>query len=283
VTHRVPVSAIVMTKNEEQNIAACLRSLGGLDQVLVVDSGSIDRTCAIAADLGASVFQFAWDGKYPKKKQWSLEQLLIRNDWVVYVDADERLTPELLAEINAAVREPGGKRAFWISLDYVFLGRTLRHGVIARKVVLLRRGFARFPEYDDLDVANMWEVEGHYQPVIDGPVGALRSRMLHDDRESLYHFFDRHNRYSDWEASLRTRGRDAGGGAGHAARPRAKRIFERLPFRWAWLFCYAFLLKGGFRDGHAGFHFALAKSFYYWQIDAKSMEIRSRTAAYEPR
>ena len=272
-----------MTKNEEENIAACLRSLDGLDQVFVVDSASGDQTCVIAEQFGASVVSFVWDGKYPKKKQWSLERLPFRNEWVLYVDADERLTPELLAEISAAVREPRGNRAFWVSLDYVFLGKTLRHGVIARKVVLLKRGFARFPEYDDLDVANMWEVEGHYQPVIDGDVGALRSRMLHDDRESLYHFFDRHNRYSDWEASLQTRSQSAGGLALHTARPRAKRVFDRLPSRWAWLFCYAFFLKGGFRDGRAGFHFALAKSFYYWQIDVKSMEIRSRSAAHEPR
>ncbi|MHB8458923.1 MAG: glycosyltransferase family 2 protein [Candidatus Limnocylindrales bacterium] len=272
-----------MTKNEEQNIAACLRSVEGLDQVFVVDSGSTDRTRAIADDFGASVFQFSWDRKYPKKKQWSLESLPFRNDWVLYIDADERLTPDLLAEISEAVRRPGGNRAFWVSLAYVFLGKTLKHGVIARKVVLLQRGFAQFPEYDDLDIANMWEVEGHYQPVIDGPVGILRTRMVHDDHDSLYHFFDRHNRYSDWEASLRTRGEGVRELARHTTRPWAKRFFERLPFRWAWLFCYAFFLRGGFRDGRAGFHFAMAKTFYYWQIDAKSMEIQLRHAAHESR
>ena len=283
VRRSVPVSAIVMTRNEEQNLAACLGSLQELEEVVVVDSGSTDRTCAIADDFGAPVFQFVWNGEYPKKKQWSLENVPFRNDWILYVDADERLTPELLAEIAEVVRKPGRNRAFWVSLDYVFLGKTLKHGVIARKVVLLRRGFAKFPEYDDLNVANMWEVEGHYQPVVTGPIGALRARMLHDDRESLYRFFERHNRYSDWEASVRTRDHGTQRLVRQTARPRAKFVFERLPLRWVWLFCYAFFLKGGFRDGRAGLHFALAKSFYYWQIDAKSIEIRSRTGANEPR
>lgn len=278
---KVPVSAIVMTKNEEQNIAACLRSLKGLDQVFVVDSSSSDRTCAIANDLGATVVHFVWNRKYPKKKQWSLDHLPFRNDWVLFVDADEQLTPDLVTAINGAVREPGNNTAFWVSLNYVFLGRMLRHGVTARKVVLLKRDSARFPEYDDLDVAHMWEVEGHYQPVVNGQVGALHSRMLHDDHEPLYHFFERHNRYSDWEATLRRRGRGARQLARYTARPRARRLFEVLPFRWVWYFFYAYVLRAGFLDGRAGFHFALAKSFYYWQIDAKSMEIQMRTARRE--
>lgn len=282
-TRPVPVSAIVMTKNEELNVAACLQSLDGLDEVFVVDSGSTDRTCEIAEAFGAAVHQFAWDGKYPKKKQWALERLPFRNDWVLYVDADERLTPELMAEIDVAVRKSKGKNAFWVSLDYTFLGKTLRHGLVARKVVLVQRGRVHFAEYDDLHVAHMWEVEGHYQPLVDGPVGALRARLLHDDREPLFHFFDRHNRYSDWEADLRTRGQGAALLAAGTTRPRAKRLFERLPLRWFWLFIYAFILRGGFRDGLAGFHFAVAKSYYYWQIDAKSIEIRARAKAYEPR
>jgi glycosyltransferase involved in cell wall biosynthesis len=273
---RIHVSAIVMTKNEALNIEACLRSLDRVDEVFVVDSGSTDETCAIAERMGACVVQFTWNGRYPKKKQWSLESLPFRNDWILYVDADERPTAQLIEEIARVVRKPGANRAYWVALDYVFLGRTLKRGLVARKVTLLRRGYARFPEYDDLDVAHMWEVEGHYQPVVDGRVGALRARLLHDDQESLYHFFDRHNRYSDWEADLRTRAQGGALLAGHTTRPRAKRVFERMPMRWWWLFWYAFLLRGGFRDGRAGFHFALAKSFYYWQIDAKSIELRHR-------
>jgi glycosyltransferase involved in cell wall biosynthesis len=269
-----------MTRNEEKNIEQCLRTLRDLDEVFVVDSGSTDRTCEIAKSFGASIVPFEWDGKYPKKKQWALENLRFRNAWVLYVDADERLTPRLTSEIEAAVRDPRGHNAFWVSLNYVFLRKRLTHGIVARKVALLKRDSARFPEYDDLSVANMWEVEGHYQPVIDGKVGALHSRLLHDDQESLFHYFDRHNRYSDWEASVRANSADPSNLGGPQSR--AKALFVRLPFRWAWLFCFGYIVKGGFLDGRAGLHYALAKAFYYWQVDVKSIELQRRAATNEP-
>ena len=100
---RVPVSVIVMTKNEEANIAKCLRGIRAFDEVFVVDSGSRDRTCAIAADLGATVVPFTWNGRYPKKKQWCLDELPFHHDWVLYVDADEEVPAALSREIAACL------------------------------------------------------------------------------------------------------------------------------------------------------------------------------------
>jgi glycosyltransferase involved in cell wall biosynthesis len=95
----IPCSVIVLTKNEEQNIRKCLNSVAAFDQVFVVDSSSTDKTCEIAQELGASVVQFNWNGKYPKKKGWSLENLPFRHDWILYVDADEELKPAGALEI----------------------------------------------------------------------------------------------------------------------------------------------------------------------------------------
>ncbi|MCV6801114.1 glycosyltransferase, partial [Achromobacter ruhlandii] len=100
---KIPVSVVVMTKNEERNIAKCLKALAEFDEVFVVDSNSTDATCAMAAALGAKVSNFNWNGKYPKKKQWCLEQLPFTHPVVLYVDADEEMTPELAAEIRAAL------------------------------------------------------------------------------------------------------------------------------------------------------------------------------------
>lgn len=274
---QIPVSVIVMTKDEELNIAKCLRSVDAFDEVVVVDSASQDRTCAIAASMGAHVLPFRWNGEYPKKKQWCLENVTFKHDWVLYVDADEEVPAQLTEEIRALMQRGPSRDGYFVGYDYVFLGRVLRHGHRVFKLALFDRHRGRFLPRDDLDMANRFEVEGHYQPRIDGRVGALRCRMIHNDEETLYHFFDRHNRYSDWEALLRTRGTLLGHGESElGGRRAAKRLFAAAPFKGLIAFLHSFVLRGGFRDGAAGFHFALARAFYYWQIAIKGRELLAR-------
>ena len=195
---KIPVSVVVMTKNEERNIAKCLKALVEFDEVFVVDSDSTDATCAMATALGARVSNFQWNGKYPKKKQWCLEQLPFSHPVVLYVDADEEMTPALAAEIREVLpRFAAGAGGAFVPFDYVFCGKKLEHGHRVYKLALLARDQSRFLDYDDLDVAHMWEVEGHYQPQVKGETFALRQRMVHNDHDSLFHYFDKHNRYSD--------------------------------------------------------------------------------------
>lgn len=269
-SERIPVSVVVMTKNEERNLAKCLRSVERFDEVFVVDSGSTDATCAIAAEHGATVVPFAWNGRYPKKKQWCLERLPFAHDWVLYLDADEQLSPEAASEIAALLADGPDAAGYFAGYEYVFLGRALRHGHRVHKLVLFDRRRGRFLDRSDLDAENMWEVEGHYQPAIDGRVATLRGRIRHEDHDSLFHWFERHNRYSDWEAVLRRRNALA---LPDEAQPRVRRvlkaIFTRLPFRGVTSFAYGYLLRLGFLDGRAGFHYAIARSFYYWQVAVK--------------
>ena len=273
---RLPVSVIVLTKDEEANIAKCLRSVARFDEVFVVDSASRDRTAAIAERLGARVVPFEWDGRYPKKKQWALEHLPVSHDWVLYLDADEELTPALVDEIAAlfSAAEPA-HAGYFIALDYVFLGRVLRHGHRVHKLALFDRRRGRFLDYPDLDATNMWEVEGHYQPAIDGPTKVLRHRILHSDHDSLFDWFARHNRYSDWEAVLRAKGALASGREAQPGFRRAlKRTFAHMPLKGTTSFLYGYVLRLGFLDGRAGFQFAVAKAFYYWQVELKLRELR---------
>lgn len=274
----IPVSVVVLTKNEERNLAACLDSVAGFAEVFVVDSASEDGTRAVALALGALVIDFEWDGRYPKKKQWCLDHLPFSHDWVLYLDADERLTPELADEVRQTVAEGGPRRGCFADLDYVFLGRRLRHGHRVRKLVLFDRRVARFLDYPDLDATNMWEVEGHYQPVIGGPVGLLRGRILHEDHDSLYHWFERHNRYSDWEAVLRRRGTILPGEAQTRSRRLLKRAFARTPLKGTVAFLESYVLRRGFLDGTSGLHYAVARGFYYWQVGIKAREIGAATS-----
>jgi len=266
----IPVAAIVMTRDEAANLPACLAPLDGFAQVFVVDSASTDGTAQIAAAHGATVVPFHWNGDYPKKKQWCLDHLQFTQDWVLFVDADERLTDALVAEIAALMAQGPRHAAYYVDGRPVFLGRELRFGAGNRKLALLDRRRARFPVVPDLDVARMWEVEGHYQPDVDGTVGRLRAPLRHADGKALAAWFDRHNRYSDWEAALRTDGRmDALIARERGGRRWLKRVLAGLPLRPLAVFLHSYVLRLGFLDGTAGFHHALARAFYHWQIGVK--------------
>ncbi|WP_448189807.1 glycosyltransferase family 2 protein [Azospirillum sp. sgz301742] len=276
----IPVSVVVMTRDEAVNLPACLAELRRFAQVFVVDSASSDATPEIAAAWGATIVPFRWNGGYPKKKQWCLDHLPFAWDWVLYVDADERLTPALVDELAALMARGPACAAYAVEGRPVFLGRPLRFGARNAKLALLDRRRARFPEVPDLDVASMWEVEGHYQPVVDGPVGRLRAPLRHADDKPLSAWFDRHNRYSDWEAALRADGRMAALiGLESGRRRRLKRLLHALPLRPLAVFLHGYVLKLGFLDGAAGLHHALARAFYYWQVGVKIRQAAWLSAA----
>lgn len=272
----IPVSVIVMTKNEADNIAPCIEALREFDEIFVVDSDSDDATPALAAAHGAQLVTFRWNGAYPKKKQWCLEHLPFRHRHVLYVDADERMVANLAAEIRLAVERPD-VAGWFIGLHYVWMGRILRHGTTMYKLALFDRHCARFVEWADLDAKRMWEVEGHYQPVIDGPTATLTSRLIHDDHDDLYDWFERHNRYSDWEAVVRVNGAARRGAESQRGwRHVAKRLFVSLPAKPLIVLVHALVLRAGWRDGREGLHFAIAKAAYQWQIEIKTAEIRRK-------
>lgn len=274
---KIGVSVIIMTKNEARNIAKCLRSVGDFEEVFVVDSSSSDNTCELAKSFGAKIINFNWNGKYPKKKQWCLDNLPFSHEYVLYVDADEEVYPELSEEIRSTLEIGPQHNGYFVESDYVFAGRVLKHGHRIYKLVMFNRNKGRFLDYHDHDVTQMWEVEGHYQPKIEGPTKVLRNRMLHDDHNSLFDYFQRHNRYSDWEAVLRMRGSMVNPEESQPGiRKYLKIIFAKIPLKGTVAFIHSYLLKMGFFDGGAGFHFAMARAFYYWQISLKIKELKRK-------
>ena len=267
------ISVIVLAKNEEAQIGDTLSKLGRFAEVTVVDSRSDDRTAEIALAHGARVLQFDWDGQYPKKKQWSLENVHTELDWTLLLDADETPTDELLTELEAVLRaDSGSYSAYDLPLRYRFAGTVLRHGHKVTKRSLLRAGRCRFPDVGDELVPGIREVEGHYQPEVDGQTGRLSGAILHDDQDPVSSWFDRHNRYSDWEAHLRVK-REVRTAVAQR-RSRQGRLFDRVPFKPAAFFLYSYLFRAGFLDGRAGFDYAFALSSYYWQIGVKTRELQ---------
>ncbi|WP_114395045.1 glycosyltransferase family 2 protein [Oleisolibacter albus] len=265
--NRLPLSIVVMTRNEAANIGACLDSLAGLGELVVVDSGSDDGTPALAAAGGAWVVPFQWNGRYPRKKQWCLDLPGLHHDWVLFVDADERVTPTLRRALERLFRAGPDCAAYFIDSRPLFLGRMLRFGTRYRKIALMHRRRCRFP---DCEAGGGWEVEGHYQPAVRGRIGRLGGFLLHVELRGPHWLFDRHNRYSDWEAA----GRGAAGSALalHAERPwrrLLKTLFQHLPLRPLLVFLHAYLLRLGLLDGQAGLDHALFRAFYYWQVELK--------------
>ncbi|WP_049578318.1 glycosyltransferase family 2 protein [Streptomyces sp. SBT349] len=274
---RLPIVVAIPTKNEAANIATTVRSaIGHFAAVVVVDSDSTDDTRALAKAEGAEVVPYTWDGRYPKKKQWCLEHVRPDLPWLLFLDGDETPSAELLLELRRIFLDGREVRpaAFDIPLRYWFAGRRLRHGYTIVKRALLDRTRTRFPEPDDLAAPGMGEQEGHYQPLAE-PVFRLRAPIEHLDLDPVRTWFERHNRYSDWEAwlELHPEVREQI----RAAKTRQGQVFHRAPFKPLLSFGYSYLFRLGFLDGRAGLDYALAMSFYRWQIGLKTREARQDT------
>lgn len=265
---QIPVTVIIVTKNEGQRIEACLQSVRDFDEILVVDSHSRDQTCEIARACGAEVISFTWNGQYPKKRQWCLETLPLRHDWVFFLDADEIVTPELVQEIrhlfSDGVPDACG---FFVTGRYSIGGQILRFGLPNKKIALLDRKRMGFPVVDDLDIPGMGEIEGHYQPVClqaDGQIGALTSYLLHFALEDQRAWAFRHEKYAAWEVGMNKKG--AWPKDPIAWRETAKSFLRRSRFRAEILFLLGFFLKLGFLDGKNGQKLAIGKYKYYKYI-----------------
>lgn len=263
----IPVSVIVVTRNEAMRLPACLAALKAFDEVLVVDSASTDQTALVAQEWGATVVPFLWNGQYPKKRQYCLDHLQTRHDWIFFVDADEVLTPALVEEIRHLNFDRAG---YFVTGTYYWHGRVLRHGLKNNKIALFHRKKCAYPVIDDLDIPGMGEMEGHYQPAplpeyAGEGLGQLHSPLLHDAAQDEAHWLERHRRYATWERGMNKRG--AWPVDPISSRQRMKIIFRNLPARGLVAFLHCYIWKRGFLDGAAGFDFARKRAEYYQMIE----------------
>lgn len=240
------LSAIVITKNEETAIRRCLESVAWADEIVVVDSGSTDRTVGVCEELGVKVHSTAdWPG-FGAQKNRALD--LAHGDWVLSLDADEWLSPRLQSEIQATVAGPADCAAYGIPRLSSFCGKFMRHsGWWPDRVLrLFRRGRARFS--DDLV---------HEKLIVQGAVGALSQPMLHESFTSLEEVLDKVNRYSSAGAQMMVA--DGRGGS-----------LTSAVAHGAWTFMRTYVLKAGFMDGREGFMLAVsnAEGVYYRYLKA---------------
>ena len=264
---KIPVTVIISTKNEEANINKCVSSCVEYDEVIVVDSNSKDSTVEIARSLGVQIVNFTWNGLYPKKRQWIIDNVQVKNNWILFLDADEEVSSPFNADVIEFLRMGKGKYvASRVQIQYFFMHRELKHGQRVKKIVLMKKGYCSYPPLNDLASAGMGEIEGHYQPLIDGKVFDLASPIIHSDTESIDSWMRRHIKYAEWESLVKgdkNLRREVG-----LLKDLFPRIFLKLPFRSFFIFIYSYLFKFGFLDGRNGFDYAFSKAWYYWLASA---------------
>jgi glycosyltransferase involved in cell wall biosynthesis len=282
---KIPVSVLVPAKNEQANLPACLESLTRADEVFVVDSQSSDRTVEIAESYGAKVVQFSFNGRWPKKKNWSLENLPFRHEWVLIVDCDERIPPELWDEIAIAIQNPSYD-GYYLNRKVFFLGKWIRHGgkYPDWNLRLFKYKQGRYENLHTEEIRNTGDNEVHEHVILTGSVSYLKNDILHIDFRDIYHWLERHNRYSNWEArvyfNLLNSSDDSGTiGAnlfGDAVQRKRflKKVWVRLPFKPTLRFIWFYFIRLGFLDGKAGYIYGRLLSQYEYQIGIKLYELR---------
>ena len=196
------ISVLIPVRNEAANIIACLDSVRWANEIVVVDSGSTDGTVELARSKGAIVVEFQWNGKFPKKKNWALENVPWKNEWLLILDADERIMPELAAEIQSEVKAPRAD-GYFINRRFIFLGKWIRHcGYYPSwNLRLFRHKLGRY-EKVQTNGTNSGDNEVHEHVVLNGETTHLKHDMLHYAYPDIHTWVEKHNRYSNWEAEV---------------------------------------------------------------------------------
>lgn len=290
---QVPVCVLVPVLNEAKNLPRCLEALRFAAQVAVVDSSSADLTVPTAQAHGAEVYRFDYDrlAGWPKKKNWALENVPWRHDWVLVVDADEVIPPELAEEIAQVVagrwqpknaKEAGSGEAYWISRRFRFMGRWIRGCGYwpSWNIRLFRHAVGRYERIGLLGDTGTGDNEVHEHVVLSrGKAGHLRHAFDHFAYPDVATFIEKHNRYSTWEAHAQLAG--AGGeivaspfGHGTVSKRRfLRRVSLKLPFRPTLRFLYSYVVERGFMDGYEGFMLCRLLAWYELASMAKAKEM----------
>jgi len=265
------ISILILTRNEEQDLPGCLDSVAWSDDVHILDSESTDRTTEIARQRGATVTTRRFDN-YAAQRNAAL-QLPFRHPWVLFLDADERPTAELSAEMQQAVAAaPASVSGFRMRRRDFLWGTWLKHAQMTPYYVrLLRVGHVHYKR----EVNEIVEV--------DGDIRELQSPLDHFAfSKGISHWIAKHNAYSSQEAELLANG-DAIHGASlyqaffarnfHERRVAQKAIFYELPLRPLIKWCYMMFVRGALLDGRAGVMYATLHSFYEFLIEVKCQEL----------
>jgi len=272
----LPVSVLLLTLDEEGSLPRCLQALAWCDDIHVLDSGSTDHTREIAQSHGARVTVRPFDS-FAGQRNYGLDTLDFAHPWVLHLDADEEVTPELVQAIAEAVGR-ADLDAYRIPSKTMFEGKWLRRSGMypTYQVRLTRRGAFRFRQVG----------HGQKEDVAAERIGIIDAPYVHYPfAKGLHDWFDKHNRYSTQEAlaeaaALRApfAARELLSPRSHVRRQALRRLAARLPARSFMRFSYMYFLRGGFLDGRAGLRYSMLLAVYELMIQVKRADLeRTRT------
>jgi glycosyltransferase involved in cell wall biosynthesis len=280
----VQVTVIVLTRDEELNIARCLASVAWAEQVVVVDSGSSDKTVPIARSLGADVVEQPWLG-FSGQREFALRLPEVRNDWIYFVDADEWVSPQLASEIAARLCAPDCV-AFTHRFRLVFLNTWIRHCGWYSGSWIVRLVDRRYTKYDGSPVGE--------RASVDGPVGRLANDVVDEDQKGLASWLQKHVRYAELEQRRRGhpvpigeqirrfRSRDRTDTRQLSRIILKDLIFPAMPARPIALFLYMYVIRRGLLDGRAGLRFCFFHAWYQATVDGLQAETLLPSHAHTP-
>jgi glycosyltransferase involved in cell wall biosynthesis len=250
------ISVVIITKNEEANIRRCLESIGWADEIVVVDSGSTDGTPAICSEMGCRVLAHEWEG-FARQKNFAASQA--QSDWILNLDADEVVTPELVDEIRRVLESDHADDAYTMPRSNSFLGRWMRHGgwYPDRQLRLWRRGIGEFkivPLHERLEFKRQVKV------------GCLSNPILHYTYPAAADFIRKADLYTNIEAAAMV-------SEGRLPRSLVAAMALALPSKFAEVYIY----KGGWKDGLHGFIAAFLMSMRLFLRYVKVWEAANRT------
>jgi glycosyltransferase involved in cell wall biosynthesis len=269
--NKIPITVILSVKNEELNLPLCLDNLSRFNQVIVVDSGSTDQTINIALNKDAEVVQFQWNGKFPKKRNWALQNANIKNEWVLFLDADEFVTDAFVNEVAIKIKDEAFN-GFTVQFQNYFMGRKLKYGYGFKKSALFKKSKGAYEKIDE-DLWSHLDMEVHEHPIIQGKVGLIESKVIHKDFKNLDHYIAKHNAYSTWEAQ-RYLQLNRSQISSLSLNQKIKYGLINTGLLPALYFMGAYFLKLGFLDGKEGFYLARFKSHYFFQIQTKVFSLK---------
>lgn len=299
--HSVPVSVLVPVKNEASNIVECLRHLNWANHLVVVDSQSTDQTVPLAQAMGADVYQFYMSPEgWPKKRNWAIENVQWRHPWLLVMDADEHMTPELAQEVVDVVtgkyqpkdaRTAGCGDGYWVNRRFMFMGQWIKHcGYFpSYNVRLFKHSIGRYERMANVGNTNSGDNEVHEHVILStGQPGYLQHDFLHYAYPDLYTWVEKHNRYSNWEAHVMAAGNQGQlhskfFGNGLERRRWIKRFAGNLPMRPSLRFFYNYILRGGILDGYPGYVMCRLLGWYEFVSMAKYYEMKSASPPSPPR
>lgn len=271
------ISVLILTYNESVNLTGCLESVAFSNDVVVLDSESSDNTIDIAKEYGATVLSRPFDN-YAAQRNFGLSHAF-KNDWILMLDADERVSPELAAELTSVINNETAHSLYRLRRKDFFLGRWIKRasGYPTWFGRLVKKGEA-------------WvERDINEEVFTKGSIGFLKQHLIHYPfNKGIHYWFERHNRYSSMEAKRLVAERMESVPWQYACssdpslrRKFAKQILYRLPFRPLVVFCGLYFLKGGFLDGKAGFTYSCMRAQYEFLISIKIQELKRREKGEE--